>query len=379
MGMALDHWQLVNQIADDQTEAIREIKRLEKKIAELTRFHYNAGLAALKKNRPTTARNHFLTALRLDPTFRPALKQIKARFSPFPLIVYLSANGDRPASIAKNVLGDESKAFLVAWFNDLPEEEALAPGTLLILPKLKKTPPEKINAKQAPDRLAAAHARLEEDDLDGALAMANQADTSNPDVQAMVAHIHLLKAEQQIESELLEDARQSLARVPDGLAGKARVTEKLTDALHQQQFSRDLAAARIHFDRGEYRQSRDQADALLESDPDNPRARDLATEARYRLALEHFDHKRYLEGREELEKIQDDHEASAALKATIRERLVEQAQIHYRNGVKHYINEDLQSAISDWEMALVCDPDHHKARENIQNARRIMQKIETMP
>ena len=118
---------------------------------------------------------------------------------------------------------------------------------------------------------------------------------------------------------------------------------------------------------------------LLERDPDNPKARDLATEARYRLALEHFDHKRYLEGREVLEKVQDDHEASAALKATIRERLVEQAQIHYRNGVKHYINEDLQSAITEWEVALACDPDHHKARENIQNARRIMQKIETMP
>ncbi len=55
------------------------------------------------------------------------------------------------------------------------------------------------------------------------------------------------------------------------------------------------------------------------------------------------------------------------------------AQIHYRNGVKHFINEDLKSAIAEWEAALACDPNHDKARENIDNARRLMQKIETLP
>lgn len=209
--------------------------------------------------------------------------------------------------------------------------------------------------------------------------MANQADTSDPDVQAMIASIHLLKAEQQIESGLLEDARQSLADVPDGLTGKAMATEKLNNALRQQKNSRDLAAARNHFDRGEYLQSLNRADALIESDPGNVGARDLATEARYRLALEHSDRKRYLIARDVLEKVEDGHEASAALKSTIGERLVEQAQVHYRNGVKHFINEDLQSAITEWQAALVCDPDHEKARENIENAQRIMKKLETMP
>jgi hypothetical protein len=55
------------------------------------------------------------------------------------------------------------------------------------------------------------------------------------------------------------------------------------------------------------------------------------------------------------------------------------AQIYYRNGVKDFINEDLESAIAEWEKALVCNPDHEKASENIDNARRLLEKIETLP
>jgi cytochrome c-type biogenesis protein CcmH/NrfG len=68
-----------------------------------------------------------------------------------------------------------------------------------------------------------------------------------------------------------------------------------------------------------------------------------------------------------------------ALKKAVHARLVELAQVHYRNGVKHFINEDLKKAIAEWEMALDCDPDHAKARENIENARRLLEKIEALP
>ena len=67
------------------------------------------------------------------------------------------------------------------------------------------------------------------------------------------------------------------------------------------------------------------------------------------------------------------------LNETVHSRLTNLAQIHYRNGVKHFINEDLKSAIDEWEIALACDPNHDNARENIDNARRLMQKIETLP
>ncbi len=379
LAMALDHWRLVGRIATDPAVAVREISRLESKIAEAVYAHYQNGMAELRNNQPAAARNHFLAALRLDPTFRPALIQINGRFSPFPLAVHLSAPGDQPVTVAKAVFGDEEKAFLVAWFNDLPVDQALKPGTLLILPKLEKRPTKKVRKKKPPNQLAQANRLLAGNDLDGALALAVQANPNDPDVQVLIHTIHLKQATDQIASGLLEAARSSLAMVPDGFAGKDAAVESLQAALQRRQTTLVLANARDHFDKGEYQQSLDILERLLEETPDSVDARDLASEARYRLALDHVDHKRFVEARKVLEKADEGHQASMALNETVRTRLASLAQIHYRNGVKHFINEDLKSAIDEWEIALACDPNHDNARENIDNARRLMQKIETLP
>lgn len=375
LAMALDHWRLVERIGMDPAVASREISRLKIKISEAVNTHYQSGMAEVRKNRPVAARNHFLAALRLDPAFQPALIQINARYSSFPLAVHLSASGDHPDTIAKEVFGDEKKAFLVTWFNDLPEDQALTPGTLLILPKLEKTPPKKVAKKRPPNQLAKANALLAVNDLDGALTLAGLADPKDPDVQTLIHTIHLEQAKALIASGQLEAARPYLSMIPDGFEGKDAAGE----ALQKQQTTRVLAKAREHFDKGEYQQSLDRLEPLLEQTPESLDARDLASESRYRLALDHFDHKRLFETREVLEKADEGHEASMALNQTVRTQLVKRAQIHYRNGVKHFINEDLKSAIAEWEIALACDPNHDKARENIDNARRLMQKIETLP
>lgn len=382
LAMALDHWRLVQQIAIDRAEADREIARLEKKINAAVNSHYQSGLANLKAKKPTAARNRFLAALRLNPDFQPALKQIKARYSPFPIAVYLTASGDRPATVAQKVFGDGEKAFIVAWFNDLPEDEALTPGTLLILPKLGKIPAKKVRQvrkKKPPNQLAEAGMLLSEKDFDGALALVEQANPADPGVQTLIHTIHLKKARAQIESGLLEDARQTLSTVPEEFTGKTATLDQLQAALQEQQAAFNLATASNHFDQGHYQQSLDQAETVLGYMPDNDEARELAVEARYRVALDHFDHKRFFKAREALAEADETHDASMALKQTVHTRLLGLAQIHYRNGVKDFINEDLKSAIAEWEIALACNPDDEKVRENIENARRLLEKIESMP
>lgn len=304
--MALDHWRLVHGIARDRTESADEITRLEKKIAQAVQAHYQNGLSKLGKKEMAAARNHFLAALRLDPGFQPALKQIKARFSPFPLAAYRSVPGDSPATVAGKFFGDEKKAFLVVWFNDLPEKGPLPAGTLLILPKLKKIPVKRARKKKPPLRPAEA---------------------SEPPAKN----------------------------------------------------DRDLENARARFDQGRYAQSLDLAEAVLIEVPDSIAARDLAAEARYRVALDHFDHQRLVQARTVLESADEKHEASMALMSVVHARLNERAQVHYRNGVKHFINDDLKAAIAQWEKTLACNPDHAKARENIDSARRLLEKIRTLP
>lgn len=379
LAMALDHWRLIGRIAIDQAPAQREIRRLESKIAEAVRTHYQNGIAKMKAGEVSAARNHFLAALRLDPSFQPARQQLKAGFSPFPLAVYRSVAGDRPAAIAKTVFGDADKAFLVTWFNDLPDDAVLPPDTLLILPKLAKEPSKKPTKKKPVDHLGEVRARLSEGDIEGALALTSQLNAADPVVQSLMQAIHLKQAEIQTEDGLLDEARQSLAMVPDGFSGKETALEALQAAFQRRQIALNLEEAHRLYDAKDYQGSLDLATAVLARTPENSDARHLADEARYRLAVDLVDHKQLLKARMVLEHASDDHAASVALRKTVMMRLMELAQTHYRNGVKHFINEDLQAAVDEWEQALICNPDHEKARENIENARRIMQKIEKMP
>ena len=210
---ALDHWRLVQRMAIDQQPADGEISRIEQKITAAVLSHYQNGLAVLKNHNPTAGRNHFLAALRLDPAFKPALQQIEAHYSPFPFSVYASVSGDHPVAVAQKIFGDEKKAFLVAWFNDLGPDEPLTPGTSLILPKLEKRPLPKIRKKKPRQELAVAKAHL--------------------------AELKTIK--------MTAQSRQSAAGID---------------------------AAREHLDQGRYRQSLDRVESLLKTVPDNAEARE---------------------------------------------------------------------------------------------------------
>jgi tetratricopeptide (TPR) repeat protein len=59
------------------------------------------------------------------------------------------------------------------------------------------------------------------------------------------------------------------------------------------------------------------------------------------------------------------------------ERKLRQADVHYAAGVRHFLAEDLDGAIREWEKALSLDPGHPKARRDVEKARRLKGKIES--
>mgnify|MGYP000209319103 CR=1 FL=1 len=376
LDMALDHWRLIERIAFDRDEARREINRLQATIADAVQNHYHLGIEKMKAGEPDAARIHFLAVLRLDPSFQPALQQIKTGFTPFPLVVYHSQPGDRPCTIAEKVFGDAEKAFLVVWFNDLPKDAKIAPGSLLILPRMGKRAPEKQQKKAPGKHLDEAYARLSTGDVKGALGLAGQLNADDPDVRSLMHAAYLRQAVIQTEAGRLEAAQRSLSMVPDGFRGKDAALEQWHDAAAGRHI---LEEAKRLLDAHDYRASLDLAAAVLAQAPDNTVACHLADEARYRLARELVDSGRLLMARAVLEKADSGHAPSMALGQTVANRLQALAQKHYRNGVKHFINENLNAAVDEWEEALRYNPNLEKAGEDIDNARRIMQKIESMP
>lgn len=273
LAMALDHWRLIEDIAIDDPHTGEEIRRLENKIAEAVQAHHQQGLEKMQAGQRTAARNHFLAALRLNPSFEPARQQIKAGFSPFPLMGYHTVPEDRLDTIAKTVFGNADKAFLVRWFNDLPQDEPLAPNTLLILPKLKKESVKKAPEKRPMTLLDKAHARLSDGDIEGALALAGQLGAKDPAVQSLMHKIHLKKATVQIAAGLLDEAGQSLAQVPDVVPGKAAALETFQGALTQRQIALDMEKAQQLYDENDFQGSLDLTTTVLARMPENVDAR----------------------------------------------------------------------------------------------------------
>ncbi|MDH4224136.1 MAG: tetratricopeptide repeat protein [Deltaproteobacteria bacterium] len=54
------------------------------------------------------------------------------------------------------------------------------------------------------------------------------------------------------------------------------------------------------------------------------------------------------------------------------------AEEHYKTGLNHYLNQDLNNAINEWEEAIKLDPNHTKAKEGLKEARANKAKLKSV-
>ena len=52
-----------------------------------------------------------------------------------------------------------------------------------------------------------------------------------------------------------------------------------------------------------------------------------------------------------------------------------QAENHYQKGVRHFLAEELDEAVQEWEKTLQLDPQHLKAKKDIEQVRRLQEKL----
>ncbi len=53
------------------------------------------------------------------------------------------------------------------------------------------------------------------------------------------------------------------------------------------------------------------------------------------------------------------------------------AEAHYRKGLQYYLAENLQGAVREWEETLRLDPEHPRARKDIEKARRLLETLQS--
>lgn len=147
-------------------------------------------------------------------------------------------------------------------------------------------------------------------------------------------------------------------------------------ALAPPTFEKELLTARQYLDAGRYRDIPPLMQRVTAIVPDHPEARFLINSAHYQEALKLANANKLIQAMTEFRKVDPTFKDTARQTASLKENIKKQADMFYRDGMRHFINEDLRKAVSAWQRTLELNPDHEKAREDIRNAERLLDRLE---
>ncbi len=151
--------------------------------------------------------------------------------------------------------------------------------------------------------------------------------------------------------------------------------EKEAAYLKEKKIEEDLALSKDYFENQEYDKMLTIAECILEEDPENDEAYDLTIDAYYQLGKQFKKTENYLSSLEMFQKLDPEYKDVKKLKSNLHALMKNQSEIYYRQGLKYFINEDLQKAITEWEKALVLNPSNVKIERDIKNARELIEKL----
>ena len=175
---------------------------------------------------------------------------------------------------------------------------------------------------------------------------------------------------------ILEPARPELSRATKpAMEGKEAAAEgkeiKEITVDTQEMLSKALASYKAK----NYRDALSVGEKILEYDPANKEARDLINESCYQMGKSLIQRKKYQEALDTLVRLDSGYKDVSGSISFAKKQL---AGEHYLKGVKYFTDEELEKAIKEWETTLSLDPNHPKAKNDIENARNLLQKLKDL-
>lgn len=145
-----------------------------------------------------------------------------------------------------------------------------------------------------------------------------------------------------------------------------------------QKIDQALARARAASQAGHHEKVLVITDRLLRANPKLRQAVDLQNKSCSILGRRFYRQQQYLQAKQMLDKIKGPYEGLPALRAALKIKMKQQAEVYYRDGVKFFLNDELQRAVETWRLALELNPDHKEAAASIREAETLLQKLETV-
>jgi tetratricopeptide (TPR) repeat protein len=365
---ALFYLQIAGTLDPDSTKIHEKIASLKSAIDHKAGQHFTTGITFYKTKRFEDARKQFLTTLRYSPGHKEALDYLKNRLHPKEYRTYKVKDKDTLKDISEKFYKDPSKDVLVAYFNNIKKGSEPVSGTILELPTLESEfnrPPIHI-----PTELTKAENLLKE--------------KRYPEVLRISEKILEYDRLNQKASDLKNAAYYQIGlelsgqeNYPEAIKSFKNVTPEYqgVEEAIQQAINKELLKAEHLLKQKQYEQALAVAGEILDDDKSNTAAQKLINTALCQQARNMIIRKNYTEALHVLGKADPECDCVKKTISDVYTAKKKQAEVHYLNGVKHFLNEELQSAITEWEKALALNPEHKKAKKNINNARNLLEKL----
>jgi tetratricopeptide (TPR) repeat protein len=314
---AIAHWEFVLSAAPNDETAKERIATLRKTTQEKAAQYFKEGFAQYEKQNIGPAFKALLKGLSYDPTNKEALRLVKLELNAKSIIEYKVEAGDTLASVAEK---NKREGY---------EDPALA----AVIARYNGLPEgAKLSAGQV----------LQVPVLVGVLPRA---------APAAVAGRRGTRAPEPAEEVSELDDTKTNAQ-----AAQAR------ELLKQNKFD---DAAKL-------------AGRVLEEDPLNKEAREVRNAANMGLGQQLLEAKNFTAALTVFGRVDPGYPRQQESIAAARSQIRDQAEVSYQEGVKYFLQDDLDNAIKSFEAALRFNPAHSQAKKDLEVARETREKLRSL-
>ena len=333
---ALAYWKHADEMVAGK------IADISKKLALIVNEHVQKGKDFFEQQREDKALRAFLEALKFDPSNKVALDYLLKRYKATRFFPYTVQENDTFDSIAETIYGSSVYGFLVARFSSVKSEEDLVAGSRINCALLDSFYSPALHDYDK--EILVARKLYKAEEYEKVLPVAEQIRDKYPgDSEAsFIVNKSLLN----LAKNLQDDGHFNAA-----IATLSRVDRCFKNVTKQVEAIRTEQNKKY----AEYQLLSD--DALIE------KGKMLYVSGHYLDALEVYS--------------RIDHQSLERDKAiaAVKEKLDVEAENHFKEGIKYFVEEKLTTAINEWKRTLVYNPHHVNAMRSIEKSRQLLEKL----
>ena len=366
--LALFFLKIAAALSPSDMEIAGKITDLKLTIDRKSNNYFKKGEKFYSRNNLEKARNQFLTVLRYDPGNKDALDYLKNKLIPKEYINYTFEQNDSLKTISNKFYKDPELVFLIVYFNDLKPDAKPKSGEILKIPILEKEFYQAIYDHR--QDLITANNLLKEKRFQKVVVITQKILKNDPS-----------------NKEAIKLKDEALYRIGIQLSSQGKYFEAIdtfkktppeykdADGLIQGAIQHELLKAETLLKEKKYEESMNLAKKILAYDKSNTAANKLISTSFCQQARDLLIQKKYDEALRVLDKANPAEFCVEKTRIAVKNTIKQQSEAHYIRGVKHFLNEDLQLAIGEWEKTLKLNPKHEKAKKNIKNAKSLLEKL----